>query len=222
VLNREIWVASTLIELQDFGTDDSGADAYSRLLVARLAELLSPGEVGLMLVDTPDHLESAAASTARAGDLSSLEKRYGGVCAECQRTGFPIVDRSLEAGEPVDYLSAFPLSRADEVLGVAAVLHQDKLEHASARLAEVLTEAAGIAMSQRRDLRRALTRADQLQGALDSRVVIEQAKGAMAARLGVTPSAAFELLRSFARRNNLKLTDVCAAVIDGRLTSELL
>jgi hypothetical protein len=222
VLNREIWVASTLIELQDFGMDDSGADAYARLLVARLAELLSPGEVGLMLLDTADHLEAGAASTARAGDLSSLEKRYGGVCAECQRTGYSIVNRSLEAGEPVDYLSAFPLSRADEVLGVAAVLHQDKLEQQSARLAEVLTEAAGIAMSQRRDLRQALIRADQLQGALDSRVVIEQAKGAMAARLGITPSAAFELLRSFARRNNLKLTDVCAAVIDGHLTSEVL
>jgi len=58
---------------------------------------------------------------------------------------------------------------------------------------------------------------DQLQSALTSRVVIEQAKGFAAARADIDPDKAFLALRRHARNHNLKLTDVAQAVIDGTL-----
>lgn len=56
---------------------------------------------------------------------------------------------------------------------------------------------------------------DQLQHALESRVTIEQAKGVVAERNRIVPDEAFEMLRDHARRGNLVLRDVCAAVVDG-------
>lgn len=236
MVDRETWLASTLIELADIGLDESGEAENSDRLVLRLAELLSPGEVGLMLADKHDQLSVVAASSARVRYLSMLEERDGGgECAECQRIGHSVLNRPLRVGSSnqestaaralaagFERVSAFPLLHADDVIGVAAVLHHGRLEDAPVRLAEALTGASAIAVFQHRELRRAMTRADQLQGALDSRVVIQQAKGAMAARLNITPSAAFELLRGFARRNNLKLADVCVTAIDGHLTPEAL
>jgi AmiR/NasT family two-component response regulator len=56
---------------------------------------------------------------------------------------------------------------------------------------------------------------DQLQHALDSRVVIEQAKGVVAERNHIAPDEAFAMLREHARHSNLILRDVCATVVDG-------
>jgi AmiR/NasT family two-component response regulator len=62
------------------------------------------------------------------------------------------------------------------------------------------------------------TRADQLQGALDSRVLIEQAKGLLAERLGLSLEEAFTVLRRHARNNGRRLADVAASVLDGSLS----
>lgn len=62
---------------------------------------------------------------------------------------------------------------------------------------------------------------EQLQDALDTRVVIEQAKGFLAARYGVTPDAAFEAIRRYARHNKAALRDVAADVLTGAPRLEL-
>jgi hypothetical protein len=213
VLNREIWLASTLVELADIRMGDSGEAESSDRLVRRLAELLSPGEVGLLLADDNGQLRAVAASS----DLSVLAESRGSQ---------HVLNRSLRASQALEAgferVSAFPLLHGDDLVGVAVVLHHGRIPETLARLAQALTEAAAIALVQRRELRRATTRAEQLQGALDSRVVIEQAKGAIAARLDVTPSAAFELLRGYARRNNLKLAEVCAAAIERKFRPQVL
>lgn len=100
---------------------------------------------------------------------------------------------------------------------------QDSLDPAQASLAQSLADAAAVAILQRRELCCTVQAAEQLRHALDSRVLVEQAKGAVAARLGVTPEAAFELLRAFARRHSRPLTEVAAETIGGGLpVSELL
>lgn len=55
--------------------------------------------------------------------------------------------------------------------------------------------------------------AGQLQAALDSRVVIEQAKGIIASEYGVSVDEAFEMLREHSRLTNVKLGEVCRAVV---------
>ena len=57
------------------------------------------------------------------------------------------------------------------------------------------------------------TRADQLQTALDSRIVIEQAKGVFAERMGCDPEAAFSILRREARSKRLKLHELATEVV---------
>ena len=85
------------------------------------------------------------------------------------------------------------------------------------QLAQVLAEAAAIAILKQRVLRQKARTAEQLQNALDSRVLIEQAKGIVAARLDIAPAAAFEILRRYARRHNRTLVDVAGATIRGDL-----
>lgn len=64
-------------------------------------------------------------------------------------------------------------------------------------------------------LRTARTLAQQLQHALESRIIIEQSKGVMSGRYGMTPDAAFEILRSYARTHRRKLRDVAQEVVSG-------
>ena len=57
--------------------------------------------------------------------------------------------------------------------------------------------------------------AQQLQGALDSRQVIEQAKGVLMGTKGISARAAYEQLRAQARAERRKLAAVCAEIVDG-------
>ncbi|HEX8005421.1 MAG TPA: ANTAR domain-containing protein, partial [Trebonia sp.] len=81
-------------------------------------------------------------------------------------------------------------------------------------IGQALADVATIGLLQERNVRRAETLAEQLQAALNSRVVIEQAKGRLAERLGVDMGQAFTLLREQARNTNQRLTDVARHVID--------
>ena len=60
--------------------------------------------------------------------------------------------------------------------------------------------------------------AGQLQHALDTRVVVEQAKGVITAQHGITPSEAYERLRAYTRNHRVKVHDVAARIVDGTFT----
>ena len=87
-------------------------------------------------------------------------------------------------------------------------------DEADARVVQALADVATIALMQERTIRRAGELTEQLQGALTSRVVIEQAKGAVAAVDGITTDEAFEVLRSRARSSRKRLVDVAQSVLD--------
>ena len=80
-----------------------------------------------------------------------------------------------------------------------------------------MADIAAIALLQERSLRESRGLVDQLQGALSSRVVIEQAKGVLAERANISLDAAFVRLRAYARTHNRRLSDVAGELIDGRL-----
>jgi AmiR/NasT family two-component response regulator len=83
-----------------------------------------------------------------------------------------------------------------------------------------MADIATISILQERTLREARVLAEQLQRALNSRVVIEQAKGVLAERAKINLDEAFDLLRTHARSHNLRLHDVATAVISSLLTVE--
>jgi len=111
---------------------------------------------------------------------------------------------------------AFPLRLRDEVIGALNVFSADvggHLEDADVRIVQALADVASIGLLQQRAISRGELLTEQLQGALNSRILIEQAKGAVAQSRHVTPSEAFDLIRSYARRNNLRLTDVATTAV---------
>jgi AmiR/NasT family two-component response regulator len=104
----------------------------------------------------------------------------------------------------------------DQVIGALNLFRATPapFEPADLRIAQALADVATIGLLQERNLRRSETIAEQLQAALNSRVVIEQAKGKLAERLGTGMDEAFRLLRDHARNTNQRLTDVARNFVD--------
>ena len=86
---------------------------------------------------------------------------------------------------------------------------------ANVRVGQALADVATISLLHERGMRHGDTLNEQLQAALNSRVIIEQAKGKLAERLGIDTTEAFSILRSYARNRNLRLADLAQAFIDG-------
>jgi AmiR/NasT family two-component response regulator len=82
-----------------------------------------------------------------------------------------------------------------------------------------MADVATIGLIQERSLRHHETLVDQLQTALNSRILVEQAKGVLAERRGINPNQAFTLLRDYARRHHHRLTELAAAVVEGTTTA---
>ena len=116
-------------------------------------------------------------------------------------------------------LYAVPLRPRSEVIGILTVYARAARDTSSSKMAWIRTLATGAAASldNRRSNAQLNELARQLQGALDSRVLVEQAKGMIGAQLGVTVDAAFEVLRSYSRSHNYRVQQVAADLLDKRV-----
>jgi GAF domain-containing protein len=232
--NREIWLAETLVELADTsmaGFDDA---AYLTTLTRRLAELLAPAEIGLIIAERNAAARVASATSEQLGDLLSFELAHGeGPCVACYLSGQRILNHDIGSDDErwsrfatkaraggFRFATALPMRRHDDTIGAVGILDVQArpLSDTDISLAQTLAEAATIGLRQARALRQSTRTSEQLQHALNSRVIIEQAKGMTAARLGISLNEAFELLRGHARRNNMKLSAVANDTVHQRLT----
>ncbi|HEU5031500.1 MAG TPA: GAF and ANTAR domain-containing protein [Spirillospora sp.] len=188
---------------------------------------------GIVLVDHHDVLNMVAASTeeARLLELSQLQNSEG-PCLEAFRTGrsceSPDLSRSGprwprfgEAAHAAGFAAvhALPMRLRTDVLGALNLLNTapGALQPDTVALGQALADAATIGLVHQRALARQELITEQLQAALNSRIMIEQVKGFIAQRLGVSVEDAFTVLRDQARGTNSKLTEVAHAVVDGRL-----
>jgi GAF domain-containing protein len=231
--NREAWLADTLVKLADTLIAEFDIVDFLSSLVERIAELLEAADVGLVLVDPQGQLRVMAASTERMHLVDLFEVQASeGPCLDCYRTGEAIgsVDlegagdrwpsftpKALEAGFRVAL--ALPMRLRDQVIGAVNVFHSTPttLESRDVHLAQALVDVATIGLLHERAVRRGEDLATQLQAALNSRVVIEQAKGAVAERAGVDQDTAFLWLRHYARQRNILLSAVATAAIKREL-----
>jgi AmiR/NasT family two-component response regulator len=83
------------------------------------------------------------------------------------------------------------------------------------RIGQALADVATIGLLQQRAIQRRDTLTEQLQTALNSRILIEQAKGVLAERLQLDMAQAFALLRGNARGTNRRLSELAQAILDG-------
>jgi GAF domain-containing protein len=231
--NRETWLAETLVELADTSAAGFDDEAYLATLATRLAELLGRAEIGLIIAAPTGEPLVAAATSDRIRDLLAFELTAGdGPCITCYRSGQRIVHAAIGDGRWPLFATrarsagfrsanALPMRRHHDTIGAVAILdvRGGRFSATDIGLAQNLAEAATISLRQQRALQQSARTARQLQQALDSRVLIEQAKGMTAARLGVSLDEAFDLLRGHARRHNRKLADVAADAIHQRLST---
>jgi hypothetical protein len=117
-------------------------------------------------------------------------------------------------------VQALPMRLRDQVIGALNLFRADAgaLAPADVRVGQALADAATISLLHERSMRHSETLNEQLQTALNSRVIIEQAKGKLAERLGVDMDQAFTLLRDRARTSNRRLSDLAQAFVDGTET----
>ncbi|MGO8886772.1 MAG: GAF and ANTAR domain-containing protein [Streptosporangiaceae bacterium] len=226
-------LAQTLVELAD--TLVAGFDLMEFLatLTERCVELLEVDAAGLLLADSSGMLRLVAASTeqARVAELFQIQNDEG-PCLDCYRTGqvVTITDirteqatarwpRFAAAAVQMGFtgVHAIPMRLRDQILGTLNLFQSapDGLNEAVARAARALVDVATIGMLQERAVHEQELVAGQLQVALNSRIMIEQAKGILAERLHVTPDQAFLALRQYARDHNHPLTRLADEVIRG-------
>jgi len=222
----------TLLETFVALTDDlmACADiaAYLRRLAVHAADLLDVRAVAVLFAD--DGVLDLVASSDELGDLVA---RYEvnmaeGPGVDAFRSGAPVECRTLFVAQPrwprfapvaldagLASAHAMPCRDRQDVLGTLT-MYATRTGRPSTELGRVMANAVSLGVTVFRE-RELAVRADQLQHALHSRVVIEQAKGMLAERLDVTIPEAFELLRRHARSHNAKLHAVAREVLSGEL-----
>jgi len=235
---REALLAQTLVELADTLVDDFDVVELLTLLADRCVEVLDVSAAGLMLVSPGGDLRVMASSSDAMRVLELFEQQSEeGPCPDCYRSGKPIVNqnlavvngrwprfapRALEAG--FRSVHALPMRLRGLTIGALNLFRADEgqLEEADVLAAQAFADVATIAILQHRAAAEAQVVNEQLQHALNTRIVIEQAKGVVAERAGLDMEQSFSLLRNHARSHNLRLVDVAQAVIDGTLATRSL
>lgn len=232
----EIRAAAVLVELSDTLAQDFDVDHFASTLTQRCLELLPIDGAAVLLGDERlgIHVSGWTDDRVRLLELVEVQMRDG-PCIESLRTGIPLFNVSLTrtaavwpryAPEAVRLgfaqLHAIPLRRGQAVVGALDLFarHVTPMSLRDMKLAQSMAEVATIGILHNRSRRHALERAGQLQAALDSRVVIEQAKGVLAERFHVDMAEAFAILRHHARQTNTRVADLARDVVNGSVRLE--
>jgi GAF domain-containing protein len=231
-VTHETELAAAFVELAEAMVTGRDLVDFLHLLSCRTIELLDVGAAGVMLADENGRLRAVAASSEDTHLIEVFALQYQeGVCLDVYRHGRPeqvstagTVGRwpnfsKLAIAHGYGWVCGIPLRHGTENIGALNLFREkdEPLDEHDLRLGQALADAATVALLQRRETNQARRQATQLQVALDSRVLIEQAKGMLAERLGVAPDEAFGLLRGHARNHNRKLLDVAQEIVHGNV-----
>lgn len=236
--SREVALARTFVELADTLVADFDVVELLCLLADRCVEVLGVSAAGLMLVGSDGDLRVMASSseTMRVLELFEVQAQEG-PCLDCHRTGEPVVAPDLtEVGDrwprfaaealSVGFRSvqALPMRLRGTIVGALNLFQADPGEmlEADVQAAQALADVATIAVLQHRAAHEAHVLNDQLNQALNTRIVIEQAKGMVAEHSGLDLEAAFHRLRHHARNRNRRLADVARDIVEGALDADAL
>ncbi len=237
-MSRESLISSTFLQLADTLVADFDIIDLLTMLADRCVELVDADAVGILLADKGGNLRVMAASSeqARLLELFQLQNEQG-PCLEAYTSGEPAncteLREALErwprftpyaVGAGFEGVYALPLRLRDSIIGALNLfrIQAGTMPAADVKLAQALADVASVAILQDQATRETLVRDIQLRSALDSRVVIEQAKGMLSERTGMDMAEAFNLIRHYARASNLRLTGVAEQIVAGTLSLDTL
>lgn len=232
-MTREQRMTEVFVEVADSLTDDFDLIEFLQQLSVRCMELLNVAAVGILLADAHDTLQTIAASDehTRLLELFALQHDQG-PCVDCYRSGQPRINIDLTDPESTARWPQFaaraaetgfvatnvlPLRLRGRVIGALALFQTDPdpLSNEDITLAQALADVATIAILQQRTLDHGQVERAQLQYALTSRIVLEQAKGILAERWQVSLDDAFAAFRAYARAHNLQLAKLAREIAGG-------
>lgn len=224
-------LSAVFVEVADTLVTDFDLIDFLHNLADHTVAVSGGSSVGILLADQNDQLQYMAASSEAAKHLELFQLQYSqGPCLDCFRSGKPVVVGDLAearerwpdfapraAAAGVRSVHAFPLRLRDRVIGALNVFGGDPwpLDPDDIKVVQALADVATIAIIQERAIAEAELLTEQLQGALNTRIVIEQAKGIIARTHGVSVDAAFDLLRSHARGTQQRLAALAHDVVTG-------
>jgi GAF domain-containing protein len=237
-MTREALLSRTFVELADTLVNDFDVVELLTLVADRCVEVLDVDAAGIMLLAPEGDLRVMASSSEamRLLELFELQAEEG-PCLDCYRSGQPVVNQDLTtingrwprfAAEALQAgfhsVHALPLRVRGNIIGALNLFHaaQGEIDAVDIAVAQAFADVASIAILQYRAAREAQVLNQQLNQALNSRVVIEQAKGMVAEHNAMNMEEAFAALRGYARNHNLRLADVARDVIVGDLPTSVL
>lgn len=231
--SREVRLLELFATLADTLVDDYDVVDLLQTLVDGCEELLDASDAGILLADPTGELELIA-STSEAADLVEVMHlgAESGPCIECFLTGaavsvpdiaadanrWPLFRQAaLESGFAA--IEAIPMRLRNTTIGTLNLLRssQGAMPDADLSAARAFADVATIGILHERTLREKESLAGQLQTALNSRVMIEQAKGVVSFTADVPIPEAFTMIRSYARRHGLRLREVAERVVSREL-----
>lgn len=230
--SREDRLNAAFVMVADSLTDDYDVVELLHTLVSECTEIVNVQAGGLMLLDADGELQVVASTTESAELVEVLQLAAGvGPCLDCFALGeqVSVPDVAAAARWPAFQeealrrgfrsVHAIPLRLRGDTIGTMNLFGTSigALSARDASAAQALADVATISILQQRISAHAQLIAEQLQRALDSRVLIEQAKGAVAQVNGTSMDESFTLLRGYARDRNLSLHALAEAITNRSL-----
>ncbi len=222
-------IANSFVELADTLVADFDLVDFFHRVTVRTRQALEVEAVGLLVADNHGGLNVVAASSEQARVLELFQLQHAeGPCLDCYRSGRPVScpDLSSESGRWPHFVPkalglgfaavhALPMRLREQTIGGMNLFTATRggLDPERLAVAQALTDVAAVGLLQERAVTQRNLLTQQLQTALNNRLSFEQAKGVLAERTGATLDEASELVRTYSRLRNWKLTDVADAVV---------
>jgi GAF domain-containing protein len=228
---REELISRAFVSLADTLVDEYDVIDLLDRLVNFCVQLLPADAAGIVLGDARRELRAVAASDEAAHLMELLQLQNDeGPCLDCFQGVAPVSVADLTEASSrwptfvaavqrrgnFRSVHALPLRLRGRPIGALNLFRSvpGPLPEPDLALGQALADVATIGILQERAIRRGEVLNEQLQIALNSRVIIEQAKGAVAQYGGLAPAVAFHRLRHYARSRNLKLSDFARRIVD--------
>ena len=236
--DREDRVSRAFVALADSLVDDYDIIDLLDQLTAHCVSLLAADSAGVLLGDARRELRVVASSSedAQTMDLLQLQSDQG-PCLDSYQSltqvripdladaadRWPAFVTMVERHGGYRSVHAIPLRLRGQAIGALNLFHRNPgaLPEPDLALAQALADVATIGILSERSIRHGEVLAEQLQTALNSRVVIEQAKGVLAQTLDVGMDEAFNRLRDYCRGHNLRISDVARQVTESGVAATI-
>ena len=230
---REARLVDLFATMADTLVDGYDVIELLQTLVDACVEVFDVQAAGLLLADEDGELDVVASTSEAARLVEVLQVDADeGPCTECYATGRVVSVDELGVGDHTwaryertaieqgfRSVHAIPLRLRDQTIGALNLLRvaTGPLNARDVRAAQALADVATIGVLHARVVRETGFVRAQLQEALETRVVIEQAKGVLAQQHGVSTEEAFRLLRAHARSTGTKLSALARDVVGRRV-----